>query len=336
MRIALDAMGGDYAPAEIVKGAILAADGLDGIEQIILVGDEAVVRSHLQDSPHLASGRITIHHASEAVGMDEKPAQAVRRKKDSSIGRAVELVRDGRADAMVSAGNTGAVVVAATLRLRNIENVIRPAIAVVMPTRGRPVVLIDAGANVECDSEVLVQFAAMGTVYSRVVLQCEQPVVGLLSIGGEDIKGNDTTRLTHAGLSRSALNFRGNVEGHDLFVGETDVVVCDGFVGNVVLKTTESVAHAIGHWIKEEFKRNPVRILGALMLKGALKALKAKMDPERYGGALLLGVNGVCIITHGASSRHAIFHAIRVAGELVQHRMSDLIKEELRKLEEAP
>ena len=216
MRIALDAMGGDRAPAEIVKGALLAAKGLPYIEQIILVGDERAVAPHLAGED-LGDGRIIVRHASEMVGMDEKPAQAIRRKKDSSISRAVEMVRDGEADAMVSAGNTGAVVVAATLRLRNIDNVARPAIAVVMPTRGRPFVLLDAGATVECDSSMLAQFAVMGSVYAKVVLHRESPVVGLLSIGGEDIKGNDTTRQAHGLLSRANINFRGNIEGHDLF-----------------------------------------------------------------------------------------------------------------------
>jgi glycerol-3-phosphate acyltransferase PlsX len=195
----------------------------------------------------------------------------------------------------------------------------------VLPTQDRPFVLIDAGANTDCSASLLLEFAVLGSVYSRVILGQPDPVVGLLSIGGEDMKGNELTKEAFGLLSRSRLNFRGNVEGHDLFVGKTDVVVCDGFVGNVVLKTTESAAHAIGHWMKQEFRRNPLRMSGALLLSGALKAMKRRMDPEMYGGAPLLGVNGVCIITHGASSARAIFHAIRVAADAVRQNLNQLI-----------
>ena len=257
--------------------------------------------------------------------MDESPAQAVRRKKDSSIGRAVDLVKQGKADAVVSAGNTGAVVVAAQLKLRTLEGVERPAIAAVMPTANRPVVLVDAGATIDCTPKLLTQFGIMGSVYAETILGAGEPIVGLLSIGGEDIKGNEITKEAFKKLGASGLNFAGNVEGRDVFEGETDVVVCDGFVGNVVLKTGESIAVAIGHWMKHEFKRNPVRILGALLLKGALRAMKKRLDPETYGGAPLLGVNGVCIITHGSSSSRAIYHAIRVAGESVHHHLNETI-----------
>jgi len=324
MRIAVDAMGGDYAPREIVRGAVEAAQRLPAVSRILLVGDaEAVRREMGPDSP--ASDKIEVRHAAEVVGMDESPAQAVRRKKDSSIGRAVDMVHSGEADAAVSAGNTGAFVVAATLKLGRLPGVERPAIAAVLPTQNRPFVLVDAGANTDCTAGLLFQFAVMGSVYSRVILGQRAPVVGLLSIGGEDVKGNELTKEAFGLLSDSHLNFTGNVEGHDLFVGETDVVVCDGFVGNVVLKTSESTAHAIGHWMKQEFRRNPVRILGALLLSGALKAMRRRMDPETYGGAPLLGVNGICIITHGASSASAVFHAIRVASEAVEQKLNELI-----------
>lgn len=324
MRIAVDAMGGDYAPREIVRGAVEAATKIHGLERILLVGDAGLVKAEL-DRCGGTSDKIEICHASETVGMGETPALAVRRKKDSSIGRAVDLVKAGQADAVVSAGNTGAVAVAANLKLRTLDGVKRPAIATVMPTQGRPIVLIDAGANVDCDPELFCQFAAMGTVYSRVILGQQKPVVGLLSIGGEAGKGNDLTRQAFDLLEKSSLNFRGNVEGHDLFRGETDVVVCDGFVGNVVLKTSESAAHAIGHWMKQEFTRGIHRKLGALLLSGALREMKKKMDPESYGGAPLLGVRGVCIITHGSSSYRAIYHAIRVASEFVERRLNDEI-----------
>jgi glycerol-3-phosphate acyltransferase PlsX len=242
------------------------------------------------------------------------------------------MVRNGEAEAMVSAGNTGAVVVAAMLKLRPLECVKRPAIGVVMPTEGRPFVLCDAGANTDCDPTLLAQFAAMGSAYSRVVMGRENPSVGLLSIGGEDTKGNEVTKETFGILGASSLNFRGNVEGHDLFEGETDVVVCDGFVGNVVLKTTESAARAIAQWMKHEFTRNFVRQLGVAFLYGAVKSMKRRLDPEMYGGALLLGVNGVCIITHGASSAKAIYHAIRVACDSVHHQLNDLIAAEIAKV----
>lgn len=329
MRIAVDAMGGDFAPLEIVKGAVEAA-GLPSVTRIFLVGDSAVVKAELARYPSV-SEKIEVRHASEAIAMHEEPAMAIRRKKDSSIGRAVDLVKSGEADAMLSAGNTGAVVVAATLKLRTLEGVERPAIAAVLPTQDKPLVLIDAGANTDCDANMLLQFAAMGSVYSRAILGQSRPVVGLMSIGGEDSKGNEITKEAFGLLSKSGLNFKGNVEGHDLFRGEIDVVVCDGFVGNVVLKTSESVAHAIGHWMKTEFKRYPWRMLGAMLLMGALKAMKKTMDPEMHGGAPLLGVNGICIITHGASSSKAIYHAVRVAAEAVEQRLNETIVVELAK-----
>jgi glycerol-3-phosphate acyltransferase PlsX len=329
VRIAVDAMGGDFAPREIVAGAVEAARRLAGPSKILLVGDTSAVEKELAKQPSVPE-KIELRHAAEAIGMDESPALAVRRKKDSSIGRAVDLVKDGEADAMVSAGNTGAVVVAATLKLRTLEGVERPAIAAVLPTLRDPLVLVDAGANIDCTPRLLVQFAVMGSVYSRVILGRPKPVVGLLSIGGEDIKGNEMTRETFKALSDCPLNFRGNVEGHDVFRGETDVVVCDGFVGNIVLKTSESTAVAIAQWMKREMTASPVRILGAMLLRGALRSLKRRMDPEMYGGAPLLGVNGVCIITHGASSSRAIYHAIRVAAESVHHHLNQTIINELR------
>ncbi|TFH17322.1 MAG: phosphate acyltransferase PlsX [Lentisphaerales bacterium] len=330
MRVAVDAMGGDHAPREIVAGAVRAAAELTGVSKVLLVGDEAAIRDELNKHRRV-SDKIEVKHASEVVGMGEAPAQAVRKKKDSSIGRAVDLVKKGEADAVVSAGNTGAVVVASSLKLRNLEGVGRPAIATVMPTLKNPFVLIDAGANIDCDARLLGQFAVMGAVYCREILGRANPVIGLLSIGGEDTKGNEVTKEAFRVLDASNLNFRGNIEGHDLFEGQMDVVVCDGFVGNIVLKTSESVALVIGRLIKSEFTANPLRMAGALLLRGATESLKTKMDPELHGGALLLGVNGVCIITHGGSSAKAIFHAIRVACESIHHQLNNLIVEELRR-----
>ena len=334
MRIAVDAMGGDHAPHEIVKGAVEAARRLTGLERLILVGQEQVVRAELVRYGNVPSS-LEVCHAAEVIAMDESPAQAVRRKRDSSICRAMDMVRDGSADAVVSAGNTGALVAAATLKLRTLEGVDRPAIAAVMPTRNKPFVLVDVGANPDCTPHRLVQFAVMGQIYSREILGQARPVVGLLSVGGEENKGNELTREAFQLLKATSMNFRGNVEGHDMFEGEVDVVVCDGFVGNAVLKTSESLARVIGQWMKQEFKRNPVRILGAIMLRGALKAMKQKMDPDVYGGAPLLGVNGVCIKTHGSSKAPAVYHAVRVAGESIGHHVTHHIVDEIRKLDKA-
>lgn len=331
MRIAVDAMGGDHAPREIVAGAVDAARKLKDLTQLLLVGQEDVVRRELSLLGPLPE-KLVVRHASEVVGMEETPALAIRKKKDNSISRMMDLINAGEADAAVSAGNTGAMVVAATLKLRTLAGIQRPAIATVMPTMGRPLVLIDAGANTDCTPDLLVEFGVMGSVYAREILGAKNPVVGLMSIGGEDSKGNETTKEAFGLLGKAPINFRGNVEGHDLFKGETDVVVCDGFVGNVVLKTSESVAHAIGSWLKKEFKANPLRMFGAFLLQGALKSIKKNMDPELFGGAPLLGVNGVCIITHGSSSRKAIYHAVRVACESVGHRVNDHIIDDARKL----
>jgi len=326
MRIALDAMGGDFAPREIVRGGVEAAGKLKGVASVILVGAEPAIREELALCKGARIGdRIRIVHASENVGMDETPAVAVRRKKDASINRCMELLKNGEADAVVAAGNSGAVVASAVFNLGRIPGVARPAIATVLPTRARPLLLLDAGANTDCQAEWLAQFAIMGSVYSQAVLHQANPVLGLLSIGTEDCKGNEVTKKAFGLIQRAGVNFRGNVEGHDLFIGKTDVVVCDGFVGNVVLKTTESVAHAIGHWMKEEFFRHPVRVLGALLLKGALTAMKHRMDPEVYGGAPLLGVAGNVVITHGASTHRAIYHAVRVAAAAAHNNVSGVI-----------
>ncbi len=329
MKIAVDAMGGDHAPREVVAGCVDASEKLDSVGRILLVGDEKAIKRELGHYSGVSS-KIEIRHASEVVSMDETPAGAVRKKKDSSIGRAVDLVKAGEADALVSAGNTGAAVVACTLKLRLLEGVIRPAIAAVLPTENRPFVLIDAGANIDCGSRLLAQFGVMGTVYSRMILNRDDPVSGLVSIGGEETKGNEITKEAYKLLEQSGINFRGNVEGHDLFQGETDVVVCDGFVGNIVLKTAESSVGAIGHWLKEELRSSLMSRIGSAFLWKSLKKMKKKADPQMYGGAPLLGVGGVCIITHGASKAPAIFHAVRVASESIHCNVNDLMVEKLK------
>jgi glycerol-3-phosphate acyltransferase PlsX len=326
MRIAVDAMGGDFAPREIVAGAVDAARKFESITKLILVGDETAIRQELARHKGYPD-KIEIRHCTEIVGMDESPASAVRKKKDSSIAVSVDMVKAGEADAVFSAGNTGAAVAASQLKLRTLEGVLRPAIATVFPSPTRPFVLVDAGANTDSTPQMLVQFAVMGSVYAREILDVKRPVVGLMSIGEEDAKGNETTKQAFTLLEKAGLNFRGNIEGHDLFEGEIDVVVCDGFLGNVILKTSESVAHAIGEWLKQEFMANPLRMLGACCLKGALKGLKKKLDPGTYGGAPLLGVNGVCIIAHGASDANAACNGIGVCATAVSHQVNSHIVE---------
>ncbi len=335
MRIAIDMMGGDHAPQEIVRGAVEASVRLKEIDRLLLVGDEGVVRGELAKWPRAVGSRIEIVHAAEAIGMDESPVAAVRKKKFCSINVCMDLLKNGQANAMVSAGNSGAVTAAAVFNLGRVPGVLRPAIATVMPTRQpkRPLLLLDAGANTDCDEKWLAQFAVMGSTYSRYVLKRTEPVVGLLSIGTEDGKGNEMTKKAFSLIQKTGVKFRGNVEGHDLFLGKTDVVVCDGFVGNIVLKTTESVAHAVGYWMKREFFRHPVRMFGALLLKGALETLKHRMDPEIYGGAPLLGVPGTVIITHGSSSYRAIYHAVIAGAAAAVGNVSDVIAKKIGVLE---
>lgn len=333
MRIAVDAMGGDDAPGEIVAGTVDAASHFDDITKLYLVGDHQSIQTELDNIGSIPSS-VEIVHASEVVGMGDSPAIAIRRKKDSSIGRAVDLVKQGDADAVFSAGNTGAAVAATTLKLRTLDEVERPAIATVMPTPTGTFVLLDAGATPDCTATMLVQFAVMGSVYSKAILGVEKPSVGLLSIGEEAAKGNDITKETFRLLERTSLNFVGNVESGHLFEGHVDVVVCDGFVGNVVLKTGESVARAMGHWLKAEFTRNPVRMLGALLLRNGIRAMKNHCDPAVHGGAPLLGVNGICIIGHGSSSALAARNAVRVARDAIGQRLNHVITDEVRKIDE--
>lgn len=329
MRIAVDAMGGDFAPAENVKGSVEAARRYSHISRIVLVGKEEAIRAELKKYSAPPSSIETLH-AAEVVEMGEAPAAAIRKKKDSSIARAVDLVKAGEADALFSAGSTGAAVAAAQLKLRTLPGVARPAIAVVIPSMTGPSVLLDAGANTDCAPEWLCQFAVMGLAYSRSILKKTNPTVGLLNIGGEESKGNESTKEAYKMLGRSNLNFKGNVESHDLFEGNVDVVVTDGFVGNVVLKTSESAARSIGRWLREEMTRNPFRLAGAFMLRNGIRAIKERSDPETNGGAPLLGVNGICIIGHGSSSSHAVSNAIRVSTEWVRQNINTDIVEQVK------
>ena len=339
-RIALDAMGGDNAPGEIVRGGVDAAIGLEDVK-VLLVGVKELIDAELAKYPKEVAaatkkGTLEVIHAPDVAEMDESPVTAVRKKKDCSINVAMRLVKEGRADAFVSAGNSGAVATSAILNLGRIKGVQRPAIATVLPTRipRRPLLLLDAGANMDCHADWLVQFAIMGSVYSQGVLKRTKPLVGLLSIGTEDCKGNEMTKETFRLLKEvQGIDFRGNVEGHDIFQGQTDVVVCDGFVGNVVLKTSESLAHAVSYFLKRECFRGMFRVLGALLLKGAFKSLKAQLDPDIYGGAPLLGVPGAVIITHGSSSHKAIYHAVRVGANAARNDVSGLIASRIEEYE---
>lgn len=330
MRIAVDAMGGDYAPGTIVEGALQAVRSCGEIERLFLVGDEKAVQAEI-DRCGGNPGRVEIRHATEVVGMGEPAAAAVRRKKDSSINRSMDLVKAGEADAVFAAGSTGAAVAAATLKLRTLEGVRRPGIAVAMPTPAdKPVVLIDGGATTDCTPEILMQFAVMGAAYSRKVIGQGEPKVGLMSVGTEEAKGNALSKEAFDLLEQAPIRFIGNVEGHDLFEGEVDVVVCDGFTGNVILKTSESAAHAIGKWLKRELTKNPVRMLGSLLLSGGLRALKKKTSKQTYGGAPLLGVRGICIIGHGSSDAVAARNGIMQAVRAVQCRLNESILEGMR------
>jgi len=328
MRVALDAMGGDYAPQACVAGAVLALREFPKLEKLFLVGDNDRIRAEL-DKHNCHDVRIEIVHATQVVEMSETAVEGVRRKKDSSISRAVDLVKHGQADAVVSAGHTGAAVAATTIKLRTLEGVDRPGIAALLPTETNLCVLIDAGANTDARPEHMLQYAIMGAVFSRYVLGYKNPAIGLMSIGGEDAKGSEFTKDIFKLLKASGLNFRGNIEGHDLFQNPVEVVLCDGFTGNVVLKSCEATAEAVFHWLKNELKKTPLRLAGAMLAKGAFKNIKKRTNYEEYGGSPLLGVDGICIIAHGSSSPKAIKNAIRVAIESIQTRINPHIVEEL-------
>jgi glycerol-3-phosphate acyltransferase PlsX len=328
MRIALDAMGGDYAPAVTVEGAVETVKVHNDLE-IILFGDEASLKKELKGKDY-PQERIHIRHTTQVIGMHESPVTALREKKDSSIRRAVEAVRKKEADAVISAGNSGVVMAAALFLLGKSEGVDRPAIAALMPTSKSSFVLIDAGANVDCKAENLLQFALMGNSYCKTILERHDPKVGLLSIGEEDTKGNELTRGVFKMLKNSKLNFIGNVEGKDIFAGKADVVVCDGFIGNIVLKTAEGLAEAILRMIKREFAGISVGKIGYLFMKPALKNFKKRTDYAEYGGAPLLGINGTCIISHGRSTSRAIKNALNVAMEISKKKVNEIISKEIQ------
>lgn len=326
MKIVIDAMGSDSAPAVEVQGAVQAVEELG--HDLVLVGDEALVAKELKKyADH--SDKIKILHAPEKIEMHEPAALSVRRKRHSSIVLAMELLKKNEADAFVSAGNTGAVVCAATLSLRLLPSIERPGIAIVIPVLGGTSVIIDVGANIDPKPIHLLQYGIMADAYSRYILHKSNPTVGLLNVGEEESKGTDFIKETHALLSESKLNFIGNIEGRDIYAGTADIILCDGFVGNVILKVSESIVDTIVKALKQEIKSSIIATVGAALASSAFNELKKKMDYAEYGGAPLLGVDGRCIISHGSSTPKAIKNAIRVAAEFKTQDVNKHIVEEL-------
>lgn len=319
-------MGGDHGPAPNVDGAIQAATELD--VEVVLVGDEVQLQAQLQ-RVGCRDPRITVHHAPQVVEMHESPAQVARKKRQSSVWIATGLVKAGEAEAVISAGNTGAAMVAAFFVLELTKGVERPAIATMLPTLTGNAVMLDVGANVDCTANHLEQFALMGNEYAKHVLGKVTPRVGLLSIGEEDSKGNEVTKEAFKLLKASPINFIGNVEGRDVYSGEADVVVCDGFIGNVALKISEGVADTIKKLLLKEIGGSFLGRLAYPLIAAPLLKLKRKIDYAEFGGAPLLGVNGICMICHGRSSAKAIKNAIRRAKSLAESRMTDLIRQDI-------
>src|SRR6266446_5010072 len=333
MRIAVDVMGGDHGCGVVIEGARRALAAKPGISALYLVGNREAIHASLPRGG-FRDHRLRVVHAAEVLTMEDKPAAALRKKKDCSIARAVDLVQEGKADAVVSLGNTGGIFTAATFKLGRIPGVDRGGIATVIPTPDNEFVLLDSGANIECKPIHLVHYAVMGSIYSREILGYKNPRVGILSIGTEDNKGNELTLEAFRLCKQLDLNFIGNVEGHDLFKSRVDVVVCDGFVGNIVLKTCESLAVGIFTMLKRELKTNLGRKLGALLAQNAFRTIKKKMDPEAYGGAPLLGFNGAVMKAHGSARERAIASAIRVTTESLQHRINQIIAEQIARANE--
>lgn len=319
--IALDAMGSDLGPDEVVAGAAIALKKRLTPAGILLVGREdelqtALKKHKLQDHP-----RINTFHASEVIGMHEKPIQSLKKNKDASLVRAVELVKLGTCSAAVSCGNTGSLMACSTLRLRPLEGVHKPALATVWPSKDTHFVLLDAGANPQCKPEHLLQYAVLGDLYAKAALGLEKPRVGLLTIGTEEGKGNELTAQAHEllkSIDGELIHYAGLIEGFQLFDNVVDVVVTDGFTGNIVLKSCESLYKMLKGLIKEEVKRNPLRLFGAGCLAGAFKNTRKRLDPDLYGGAPMLGLGGMVIKAHGSSNRNAIANAVRIAGRIVE------------------
>ena len=330
VRIALDAMGGDHAPSEVVKGALLAA--AEFAVEIILVGQEDVVRRELAAASATAPRNIDVYDAREIVTMEDTALAPLRRKRNSSVRVCANLVAEGRAHAFVSAGNTGATWTSARAVMGMIEGVSRPALAAVLPSVKGHTLLLDVGANVDAKPNHLREFAVMGHFYAQMLFGIDAPRVGLLSIGEEEGKGNELTREVFRVLKETGLNFIGNAEGRDVYNGNADVVVCDGFTGNVVLKASEALGEMVSRTLREAIMSSPVRKLGGMLAKGAFDDLKKRMDYSEYGGAPLLGVKGGCIVCHGRSNAKAIKNAVRVAREFSVNRIDTKIRERIGEL----
>ncbi len=321
-------MGGDHGPAITVPAALAFLNEFADA-RVILVGLDADIARALVAASAEQRNRIEVQAASEIVAMDEPPADALRRKKDSSLRVAINMVKDGRADACVSAGNTGALMAVARFVLKTLPGIDRPAIASQLPTRKGVVTALDLGANVNCTAEQLVQFAAMGSALCAAVEGIERPSVGLLNIGVEDIKGNELVKEASERLKVSGLNFYGNIEGDDIYKGTTDVVVCDGFVGNVALKTSEGLAHMLNDFLKAEFKRNVLTRAAALIAYPVLMAFRRRIDPRRHNGATLVGLKGVVVKSHGGADVLAFTHALAKAHAEVTHRVLERIAQRI-------
>ncbi len=330
MKIALDAMGGDNAPSVTIEGAVETVNTLDNID-IILVGDSSRIKKELEGNRY-NKDRITIKHASEVVDMHESASAAIRKKKDSSIKVAVETVKKGDAHAVVSAGHSGVAIATSLIILGKAAGVDRPGIATIMPTLKGRFLLIDAGANISCKPLNILQFAYMGIAYFTTIFGVKSPRIGLLSIGEEDTKGNVLTKETFTLLKNTDLNFIGNIEGKDIFNGDADVVVCDGFTGNIVLKVSEGLAETVLKMLNYEIVNSILGRIGYVFMKPSLKNFKKNTDYAEYGGAPLLGINGTCIICHGRSSSKAIKNALKVANQLSEREINQIISSEITSL----
>ncbi len=333
IRIGVDAMGGDYAPESVIEGAALAQKESNGAYQITLVGHQEKVDEASERLRHKLRHRVKmvfpVKHAPGEVSMEDSPGDAARRK-DTSIAVAMQMQKEGEVDAVISAGNTGAVMASALVTMGRLEGIDRPALAMYLPTENqRGVLVLDVGANAYCKPSNLYEFGVMGSIYSSAILNKENPSVGLLSIGEEKSKGNPVTVESHKILQESSLNFYGNVEGRDILKGTTDVVVCDGFVGNVMIKMAESFEGFLAHLLRRQVRSNLLSRMGVFFLKYTFKKVKKTLDYAEYGGAPLLGVNGVCVICHGSSSPKAIKNGIRVAATMVKKKVNQRIKEML-------
>ena len=329
--VAVDAMGGDHGPAVTVPACLEFLEAAPHAS-VVLVGIREPLETALAKARPALRGRISIHPATEVVDMDEPPADALRKKKDSSMRVAINLVKDGTANACVSAGNTGALMAIARFVLKTLPGIDRPAIASQLPTKTGDTLVLDLGANVNCTSEQLVQFAAMGSALVWAVNGVERPTVGLLNIGAEDIKGSDVVKETAELLKASSLNYFGNVEGDDIYRGTTDVVVCDGFVGNVMLKTSEGLAHMLYEFLKTEFTRNLLTRIAAAIVYPVLMSFKRRIDSRRYNGATLVGLKGVVVKSHGGADAFAFANALKRAAAEVEHGVLEKIAQRISEM----